>query len=77
MNEPKPKRRRRWYQFSLRSLMLFMLVCAIVSVCAMVFGWLGKSRQETERERLAIAKTEALLAGGRWVVLYRTPGPTW
>ena len=40
MNDPKPKRRRRWYQFSLRSLMLFMVVCAVG------FGWLGRKLEE-------------------------------
>jgi hypothetical protein len=38
-----PKRKRRWYQFSLRALLLFVLICAIP--CA----WLG---WRLERERL-------------------------
>ena len=39
MTDPQPKRRR-WYQFSLRTLMLFMVVCAVV------FGWLGKRHEQ-------------------------------
>ncbi len=47
MNEPQPKRRRRWYQFSLRTLMLFMVVCAIPS------AWVGWKLEATRRERVA------------------------
>src|ERR1700676_1787169 len=43
-----PKRNRRWYQFSLRSLMIFTLICA---VCA---GWLGKKIHQKRREREAV-----------------------
>ena len=53
MTDPKPKRRRRWYQFSLRTLMLFMLVCAVL------FGWVGKRLEETRREQLVVARIES------------------
>ena len=38
MNDPKPKRRRRWYQFSLRTLFFLVLVSAVL--CALV-KWFG------------------------------------
>jgi hypothetical protein len=38
MNEP-PKHKRRWFQFSLRSLMIFTVVCAVA--CDW-FGWQAK-----------------------------------
>ena len=68
MNEPKPKRRRRWYQFSLRSLMLFMVVCAVG------FDWLGKRLDETRREQAVVAKIQKV---GGFVVYHEMKGPDW
>ena len=42
-----PKRKRRWYQFSLRSLMIFTLIVAIP--CA----WLGRKIERKGQEREA------------------------
>ena len=43
-----PKRKRRWFQFSLRTLLIFMLVCAVA--CA----WLGRMIEQKRRERGAV-----------------------
>jgi hypothetical protein len=67
MNEPKPKRRR-WFQFSLRSLMLATVVCAVV------FGWLGKRVDETRREEVAV--WNILKAAGD-VEFHDIDGPSW
>jgi hypothetical protein len=40
-----PKRRRRWFQFSLRSLMIFTVVCEIP------FGWFGARMRRAERQK--------------------------
>ena len=40
-----PKRKLRWFQFSLRSLMVFNLICAVVA------GWLGKKVERKRNER--------------------------
>ena len=48
-----PKRKRRWYQFSLRTLMIFTLLCAIP--CA----WLGRRIERKSRERAAIKEVTA------------------
>jgi hypothetical protein len=62
MNEP-PKRR--WFQFSLRSLLIFVLALAIP--CA----WLGHSIEKKRKEREAV---EAILkAGGIVVYDYQKP----
>ena len=53
MNQPAPKRRRRWYQFSLRTLMLFMFVCAVGS------AWVGWELEATRREQAVVAEIEA------------------
>ena len=68
MDEPAPKRRRRWYQFSLRTLMLFMVVCAVG------FGWLGKKLDETRREQVVVAEIEK---SGGWVRYHEMKGPPW
>jgi hypothetical protein len=39
-----PKRKRRWYQFSLRSLLIFTLVCALGA------AWLGRKMERKEHE---------------------------
>src|SRR6266700_3862204 len=43
-----PKRKRRWFQFSLRTLMIFTLVVAVA--CA----WLGRKIEQKRREREAV-----------------------
>jgi hypothetical protein len=40
-----PKRRRRWFQFSLRTLMIFTLVCAIGAT------WLGRNIERKAHSR--------------------------
>ncbi len=40
-----PKRKRRWFQFSVRTLMIFTLICAVV--CA----WVGHRMRQKRRER--------------------------
>jgi hypothetical protein len=40
-----PKRKRRWFQFSLRSLMVFTVVCAIGA------AWLGRKIEQKRKER--------------------------
>ena len=52
----KPKRR--WYQYSLRTLLLFMTLVA----CG--FGWLGVKVQKARRQKAAV---EALVKLGAWV----------
>ena len=67
MNEPKPKHRR-WYQFSLRTLLLF------VSVCAVPFAWVGWKIDRTRREQVIVTKIEKW--GGR-VWYHEVKGPDW
>ena len=43
--EPKPKAHRRWYQFSLRTLLIF------VTLAGCGFGWLGKEVWEARRSK--------------------------
>ena len=68
MTEPAPKRRRRWYQFSLRSLMLFILVCAIPS------AWVGPKLEATRCEQVVVTEIESL---GATVLYPETKGPNW
>ncbi len=80
-----PKRKRRWFQFSLRTLLIFMLVVAIPC------GWLGRKMERKRREREAVTAIEK--AGG-WVIYddqvgatiagsgigpipHERPGPAW
>ncbi len=44
-----PKRKRHWFQFSLRSLMIFTAIVAVV------FGWLGSKFEQKRRQRAAAA----------------------
>jgi hypothetical protein len=55
---PKPKKRkRRWFQFSLRSLLIATLMCAVAC------GWLGKKIEQKRNERAAF-QAIARLGGG-------------
>jgi hypothetical protein len=54
-----PKRKRRWLQFSLRTLMMFTLICAVAA------GWLGKRMEQKRSERDA---AEAITKIGGQVV---------
>jgi hypothetical protein len=53
-----PKRQRRWLQFSLRTLMIFKMICAIGS------AWLGRKIERKRRERETI---DAILNNGGFV----------
>jgi hypothetical protein len=44
--EAEPKRKRRWFQFSLRSLLNFVLICAIP--CAWLGAMIERKREERE-----------------------------
>ena len=69
-----PKRKRRWFQFSLRTVMVFTLICAVP--CA----WLGRRIEQKRRERQAL---EVILKlGGRVTYDYELAdvsptGPDW
>src|SRR5207244_259173 len=70
-----PKRKRRWFQFSLRSLMIFTLICAVAS------AWLGKRVVQKRKEREAVEAIVKL--GGQAHYDYQNltdgkpPGPAW
>ena len=76
-----PKRKRRWFQFSLRSLLIFTLIVAIP--CA----WLGRKIEQKRRDRETIESI--VMAGGavrydfqfdsshRFIEDARSPGPEW
>src|SRR5262249_50835262 len=71
----RPPRRRRWFQFSLRSLLVFIVVAAIVS------GLLGKRIEQKNKERDATAAI--LRLGGTVTFDYQSEpngkprGPAW
>jgi Leucine Rich repeat len=73
-NADPPRRKRRWFQFSLRSLLIFTLICAIGS------AWLGKRIEQKRKEREAV---EAIAKfGGQVAYDYerdspKPPGPEW
>jgi hypothetical protein len=70
-----PKRKRRWFQFSLRTLLIFTLIVAIA--CA----WLGRKIERKRKEREAVEATVKL--GGLVTCDYEKagvaepPGPDW
>ena len=68
-----PKRKRRWFQFSLRTLLIFTLICAIP--CA----WLGRRIEQKRRERDAVSAIRTL--GGSVTYDYEPRaepfGPAW
>ena len=49
-----PKRKRRWFQFSLRTLMIFTLICAVG--CA----WVVRRMERKRKEREAVEAIEKL-----------------
>jgi Leucine Rich repeat len=55
-----PKRKRRWFQFSLRTLMIFTVVVAVGS------GWLGKKMEQKRKEREAVTAIVNLGGGVRY-----------
>lgn len=57
MDVPNPQPNRAWFQFSLRSLIAFMVMCSVG------FGWLGYERQKVRDRRQAIEAIKKL--GGR------------
>ena len=68
MDEPQPRCRRRWFQYSLRTLMLFMFACVTAS------AWVGWELAKTRRERTAVAKIESC-GGEAWD--HKMTGPPW
>ena len=67
VNECRTKRR--WYQFSLRTLLAFTALCAVVS------GWIGKRLDETSCEQTVVGEIESL---GGWVEYHGNErGPSW
>src|SRR5438132_11970797 len=71
-----PKPNRRWLQFSLRSLLIFTLICAVAS------AWLVRKRDQKRKERDAVAALIKL--GGTVWYDYQAgnpkatpPGPGW
>jgi hypothetical protein len=50
-----PKRKRRWFQFSLRSLLIFTVVCAVAS------PWLGRKIEQKREAAAAITKLGGLV----------------
>ncbi len=61
-------RGRRWYQFSLRSLLVFTLILGAAG------GWLGKKIEQKRRERLAV---EAIRKAGSIASSFNPSGPRW
>jgi hypothetical protein len=49
---PKPKEKGRWYQFGLRTLLVFILVAGVG------FGWLGVRVQQSRKHQAAVAKLQ-------------------
>jgi Leucine Rich repeat len=73
-NVNQPKRKRRWFQFSLRTLMVFTAVCTVSA------GWLGKRIEQKRNERVAVEAIVRL--GGRVAYDYerdsaKPHGPEW
>jgi internalin A len=69
-----PKRKRRWFQYSLRSVLIFTVICAVAA------GWLGKTIERKRQEREAVAAI--IKSGGRvwydYQIEHAEPrGPKW
>src|ERR1700686_4232221 len=74
-----PKRKRRWFQFSLRSLMIVVTLLAVL--CGYV-AWLGKKRIERKRKECEAVTAIVRLGGGvgyhdEKVTSAKPPGPDW
>jgi len=63
---PKPKRR--WFQFSLRTLLVFVFVLSLA------LGWIGWKSEQTRREQAVLAPMEV---GGGTVGYYESSLPPW
>ena len=73
-----PKRKRRWFQFSLRTLMIVVVVLS--AGCAYVKYLLARYEAEWREEDAAIAKISAMMehqVGGEIAVGRVSHGPTW
>ena len=80
MNDARPKRRRRWVQFSLRTLLVFVTLCAVAS------SWFVVKMKQVKKRREAV---KAIMeAGGSVRYEYsvnaqlsgstpKPPGPAW
>jgi hypothetical protein len=73
-----PKRKRRWFQYSLRTLLIFTLVCAVAS------AWLANKMEQKRKERdavTAIVKSgghvyyDSDIQGKDWYARMRVAGP--
>jgi hypothetical protein len=79
--DPVNKPRRRWFSFSLRTLLVF------VTLAGCGFGWFGLKVQEARRQQAAVAATERLGCDvgydyqfdsqGDFVPNQTLPGPVW
>jgi Leucine Rich repeat len=65
-----PKRKRSWFQFSLRSLLIFTVLCAIAA------GLLGKKMEQKREERKAIEAIRALRGHVWYDYDYHNVGPS-
>jgi hypothetical protein len=69
-----PKRKRRWFQFSLRALLIFTVICAVAA------GWLGETIERKRKEREAVAALVKLGGNVRYDYQRESgnpPGPDW
>jgi hypothetical protein len=64
-----PKRKRRWFQFSLRSLLIFTMVCAVAG------GWLGTRMEQKRKEREAVEAIVQLKGRAFYDYQREPPGP--
>lgn len=64
-----PRPTRRWFQYSLRTLLVFVTLCAIAC------SWLALSLREVKREEAAAAAFAKFNGGAAWDE--NAPGPAW
>jgi hypothetical protein len=69
-----PKRKRRWFQFSLRTLLIFMMVCAVGA------AWIERKLERARQQQEVVDRI--MKSGGRLSYDYETsdatpPGPKW
>jgi Leucine rich repeat len=79
--DPQARTRRRWYQFGLRTLLIF------VTLAGCGFGWLGFKVRAAREQAAAVAAIQKLRGdvhfdyefGPHWTILRnaKPPGPTW